>query len=207
MARALINHKSINLKLKKAVTARSASIKPKLEKAKKKAFQEFLQDFKNHPVTMEISEGPHGSNISGTLGGYGNLFSFIGFSDGDSPTKVIEAYVLNQLRKSIKIIPDTKSGGWRVVMQVPSMEDIASITPMPWAGGRSWVVGIHSGISGLGSYLFSERAGRYNSASGTAIQVRGKMRGGTFQNTPYMVPMLKLFTKRLRENVKIMARL
>ena len=206
MAPALTNHKSINLKLKRAVTARSSTIRPKLERARKKAFQEFLQDFRNHPVTMEISEGPHGSNISGTLGGYGNLFSFIGFSEGDSPTKVIEAYVLNQLRKSIKIIPDTRSGGWRVVMQAPSMEDIASITPMPWAGGRSWAVGIHSGISGLGSYLFSERAGRYNSSSGTAIQVRGNLRGGSFQNTPYMVPMLKFFTKRLRENVKIMVK-
>ena len=206
MARALINHKSINLKLKRAVTARSSSIKPKLEKARKKAFQEFLQDFKNHPVTIEINEGPHGSNISGTLGGYGNLFSFIGFNDGDNPTQVIEAYVLNKLRKSIKIIPDTKSAGWRVVIQAPSMEEISSITPMPWAGGRSWVVGIHEGISGLGSYLFSERAARYNSASGTAIQVRSNLRGGSFQNAPYMVPMLKFFTKRLRENIKIMVK-
>ena len=50
----------------------------------------FLREFLNHPVSKEISEGPEGANISGTLGGYGNLFSFIGFEEGRKPISEIE---------------------------------------------------------------------------------------------------------------------
>ena len=39
----------------------------------------FQQDFESHPVTQELDGGENASNISGTLGGYGNLFSFLGF--------------------------------------------------------------------------------------------------------------------------------
>jgi hypothetical protein len=40
-----------------------------------------LQDLNNHPVTKEIESGETASNVSGTLGGKGNLFSFIGFQN------------------------------------------------------------------------------------------------------------------------------
>ena len=35
-----------------------------------------LQELENHPVTQEIMSGPGARNSSGTLGGYGNLFSY-----------------------------------------------------------------------------------------------------------------------------------
>lgn len=206
MAGAIINHASINLKFKKAVATKSSVIKPRIEKAKKKAFDEFIRDFKNHPITKEITAGPSASNSSGTLGGYGNLFSFIGFDGNDRPVEIIEQYILNKLRKSIRMVPDTKKGGWRVTIAMPSMEEIAALTPMPWAGGRSWVVGIHAGISGLGQYMYTHRAPSYTTRSGTAFQTDTRLRGGGFQNTPYMVPLLRFLEKRLNENVRIMVK-
>ena len=56
-------------------------VNPKIEESKQKLIQNFI----SHPVSSEISSGPNSSNISGTLGGYGNLFSFIGFNSGDDP--------------------------------------------------------------------------------------------------------------------------
>ena len=40
--------------------------------------QNLLNAFEDHPVTQEIQGGPRGANMSMALGGYGNLFSFLG---------------------------------------------------------------------------------------------------------------------------------
>ena len=61
------NSKSMRTLLEQTVEAR-------VEKSK----QEMESDFANHPVTKELDNGPSSSNVSNTLGGYGNLFSFIG---------------------------------------------------------------------------------------------------------------------------------
>ena len=38
-----------------------------------------MKEFDRHPITRELQQGPSSTNLSGTLGGTGNLFSFIGF--------------------------------------------------------------------------------------------------------------------------------
>jgi hypothetical protein len=189
--------------MKKAVSRQTTKIAAKIKRGKNKAFREFIQEFKTHPVTMELAAGPHASNTSGTLDGYGNLFSFIGFEAGENPTQIIEDYILNKLRQSMVIVPNARQGGWRVVVAIPSLEDIAMFTPMPWAQGRSWVVGIHAGISGLGQYMYSSRGSRYNTRSGTAFQVDANIRGGGFQNVPYMVPLLKSLEKKVRDQIRM----
>ena len=45
-----------------------------------------LRDFDSHPVTKEIEGGAGSPNLSRTLGGYGNLYTFIGFAFGSRPT-------------------------------------------------------------------------------------------------------------------------
>ena len=49
--------------------------------------KQMLDDFIDHPVSKEILAGPDSSNISGTIIGGGNLFSFIGFHAGDNPIR------------------------------------------------------------------------------------------------------------------------
>ena len=44
-----------------------------------------LKEFDRHPVSREIAQGPEGVNVSNTLSGEGNLFSFIGFSKTSDP--------------------------------------------------------------------------------------------------------------------------
>ena len=46
---------------------------------------EMLADFDNHPITVEIEGGIDASNSSRTLNGITNLYSFIGFENGDRP--------------------------------------------------------------------------------------------------------------------------
>ena len=203
MRSAVLNRTSIDAKMKRALSKQTAKVAAKIERGKNKAFREFIHEFKVHPVTMEITAGPYASNISGTLGGYGNLFSFIGFEDGENPTQEVEAYIFTKLRQKVSILPNSRQGGWRVVVATPSLDDIASFTPIPWATGRSWVVGIHAGISGLGQYMYSSRGSKYNTRSGTAFQVDARLRGGKFQNVPYMIPLLRSLEKKLRDQVRL----
>ena len=59
-----------------------------LEEKKK----EYISEILNHPISRELNDGPSASNISNTLDGKGNLYSFIGFDAGDQPVQdVVDA--------------------------------------------------------------------------------------------------------------------
>ena len=72
-----------------------------------------IQEFEMHPVTIEIDAGPNASNTSGTLGGYGNLFSFIGFEQGTDPL----AKVRSALEKTIVTKLKYKDGVWDFIVK------------------------------------------------------------------------------------------
>lgn len=165
-------------------------IKDKFKKIKDELIKEFLSD----PVTIEILQGSSGTNISGTLGGVSNLFAFIGFSSGEQPISPILQSLENiQITYNKEI---RKRGiGVEFDISLPTAQDIFSITPVPWASGRSWAEGIERGLSGLG-YLLRKDGGR----SGAAVQSRvNKIRSGRFQNRPYISALIKKYTKRFED--------
>lgn len=182
----------------------SAFISKKVTQTYSKAFQqriitsfnkikrEMIAEFKNHPVTVEIKAGPYAENSSGTLGGYGNLFSFIGFDEGDSPTDNIEG-LLNLTR--IEYNRETKDG-FIMTIYLPSKQEIFSETPMPWASGRSWAEGIERGISGFGQYLNTESI---SSRSGEGIETNSVIRRGKFKNMPYISALMNKYLKRFQQ--------
>jgi hypothetical protein len=151
---------------------------------------QLIQEFLNHPVTKEIEGGPSASNTSGTLGGQGNLFSFIGFFDGTDPIKDI----LNIFESMEIYFTKNIDSGSLFTINFPEPKDIFAVTPMPWATGRSWAKGIESGISGLGYYLFIDSP---KSRSGEAVQVDGKINVGKFKNTKYISALLTKYKKQI----------
>ena len=81
--------------LKKADEDCIKVIRPSAERSITLEFEiiknQMIQEFLNHPVTVEISNGVNSPNISKTLS-YGNLYSFIGFyADEPDPTDAILA--------------------------------------------------------------------------------------------------------------------
>ena len=168
-------------------------ILPKVEQAQ----QEMIKDFSSHAVSAEIEGGPTASNLSGTLGGYGNLFSFIGFSQGEDPLSAIK----DMLSKKIDVrVRGIGLGKFKITVFVPSKEEIFSVTPLPWASGASWAESIERGLSNLGSYLYSS-SGFRESSSGHAIQVKNLKKSVTFKTTPYISKIMSDFRKNL-ENIK-----
>jgi hypothetical protein len=165
-------------------------IEPKLEKRRKA----FANKFEAHPITVELNAGPNASNSSGTLGGYGNLFSFIGFSSGSKPAEVISKIFNEKIRFKVKRM-DTK-GRYRVTFFIPDVEEIYNLTPIPWLTGKSWVKGVETGLSNLGQYVYSA-SGFGSSRSGTGIQAKNKASGVSFRDTPYVTKLINDFKKRL----------
>jgi hypothetical protein len=149
-----------------------------------------IAEFLNHPVTLEIKGGISSSNISGTLGGATNLFSFIGFDSGSDPIDPIEKLLYSTNFRFIR----TTRNSVEFEIDIPEAAEIFSVTPMPWAPGRSWAKGIETGISGLGYYL---KVNRDNSRSGLGIQSSKRVRrsGSRFKNTQYISALIKKYQK------------
>jgi len=166
-------------------------IEPKIKERQ----EELERKFEAHPVTVELNAGPRASNTSGALGGYGNLFSFIGFSSGDDPTKVISRIFEEKIR--FKVQRAGKTGKYRVTFFIPSTEEIYGLTSIPWMTGKSWVKSLETGdLTNLGQYLYSA-AGFSSSSSGTGIQATNKSSGVTLRRTPYVGKLIEDFKKRL----------
>ena len=174
-----------------------SALKKEINTKFKKIKKEMIQEFLSLPVTQELLGGPDAPNISGTLGGVTSLFAFIGFDSGDQPI----APILNALERTqlqyLKELKQTNKVGGVFTVTLPTAEQIFSITPMPWAIGRSWAQGIETGISGLGFLLRKKGKGR----SGVALQSRVKVRGGRFRNTAYISSFIKKYERRF-QNLK-----
>lgn len=162
--------------------------KKNFDKTKEEMIKEFLSD----PVTVEILSGSSSANISGTLNGVSNLFAFIGFNSGDTPIDPI----LDLLNGITYKDGGVSKKGRKFDIIIPTSIDIFSVTPMPWAAGRSWAKGIETGISGLG-YLLNKSTS--SSRSGVAIQAKSSVRGGGFNNRPYISALLKKYKKKFKE--------
>jgi len=153
-----------------------------------------IKDFFNHSVTKEIKAGPNASNSSGTLGGYGNLFSFIGFDKGSDPTAGIEKILKQKLVVTVRAI---SNGRFKIsITNPPSKDELFSVSQIPWASGSSWADGIEKGISNLGSFLY--KAGGLNqSRAGTGIQVLKNLRSTNFKTQPYISKLVDKFYKNI----------
>ena len=196
-----INKRGLNAELGKQVTP---IIRKRMHSriliAAREAEQALLAAFDAHPVTREIEAGPGATNTSGTLGGYGNLFTFIGFNDSDNPIEAIRALLKNSVQ--VKILPaDHRKMIQNFVISLPSKAEIEAAAPMPWAGGRSWVEGIEKGISGLGNYINSRTRDIGRSGSGT--QTEDSIRGASFRSTPYLSQLLNQLQETLRRAIRI----
>lgn len=166
-------------------------VKRVAEKEMASISKSFIDRFLNHPVTKELMEGPNGSNISGTLGGYSNLFGFIGFYEGENPIDP-----LLRLLEKYSVTVYGRRGSTVVSVQVPELKDAYQVTPMPWATGRSWARGIEVGISGLGQYLAIDAV---NSRSGEGIQSGNQLRGGSFTRTSYLSGLFKTYNDSIKK--------
>ena len=154
--------------------------------------QELIDDFNQHPVTREMEGGSEGANHSGTLGGYGNLFSFMGFGEGSDPVDAVR----NFLKSFISLKPGRGKSRGKVkeyVIKMPSLADF-DFAKMPWESGNNWVRAVETGMSSFSYYMHKAHEA---SRAGTGIQIDNKLRGRGSASRPYMTELLNKFRRRL----------
>ena len=153
-----------------------------------------VNNFKNHPVTKEIEGGAGASNTSNTLGGRGNLFTYIGFVRGSNPVSSIEKI----LRTSGSVKPKRKAQAsgrgirQEFIVKGPSEELLMAASVMPFQNGRSWLFDIETGISGFNYYLYKRFI---KGRSGRGLQTKNPVRGGSYRppSTGYIRRLLNQF--------------
>ncbi len=163
-------------------------VREEFEKVKR----EILNEFNTHPVTVEIEGGIYASNISNTLSGITNLFSFIGFEANDRPIDPIR----NLLQQSTMRKNIGRRGLISYTFEIPTAKDIFLISPLPWAAGRSWAKGIEEGLSGLGYYIKKTR----NSRSGLGVQSQKIIRPQyRYKNIKYISDIMNKYNQKIKE--------
>lgn len=175
----------------------SKNVKRQVREIAKKTLdreKQLLQDnFDSHPVTQELKGGPDASNNSGTLGGYGNLFSFLGFKKGANPVQPVKN-LIERISLDRKVGANNKN--FIIKVKVPSKNDFNMITRLPWESGRSWLFDIERGISGLSAYLYGRFSG---SRSGGGIQSKYDYSGRVFRPVKYFNEMYDKFLKNIKK--------
>ncbi len=168
-----------------------------VQEKNKLAFENMMENFENDPITQEIEQGASASNISQTLGGYGNLFSFIGFNKNENPIANLRNILQESSSLSVRFVKYFRKKVYFEV-ELPNKELIfsPSKTPMPdWLSGTSWVYRIEHGVPGLNYYLKRNKRGR----SGGGIQIPKGSLGGKYHNRSYITALLKKYIEFLRK--------
>ena len=181
--------------VKPAVEARARA---ELDKAK----NQLLNDFDQHVVTQEVQGGASSSNNSNTLGGYGNLFTFIGFDSSADPISPLRSLLARSIEiRSLR--KKTNELSFVLKFSVPTKEQIAAVTPSPWST-ESWVNAVERGMSGLGKYLYSNDSNRFKtSRSRGGIEAQFDVRSAqSSRPIDYMTGILKRMLKNIESNLK-----
>lgn len=204
-ARATVNTTQLKFLVEKQITQTRAFRQAALAKANNlfaTTKEEFLESFDDNSITEEIKDGPEATS-SFLPGDYGNLFSFLGFPAGSEPTDDLREFLDANIRLIKEPVTGERTYTFRV--RLPSKEDLASATPMPWGTSRSWLYAIEKGIPGFNKYFFdlSREFDEEVSRSGPAVQFKKPLRSGSFAGRGYITPLLAAFRRNLKDEAAI----
>jgi len=181
----------INVRLLKTTILTQASKKiadladPAINKQFDLKKEKFLEEFDRHLVTEELNRASDDPTASSYFlpAGHGNLFSFLGFNQGEKPALVLREH----LNDKIKPDPNKKSRKTTIKndqmivtsrVLIPTLTEVndamAKQSPLQWSPGRSWTEHLSRGITGFGQFVANLFKSPKPSRSGGGIQHPGK---------------------------------
>lgn len=201
-----INMEGILAKIKTGPAAKEIErqVTPILKKEFDKKKDKILQYYNDHPVTRELEAGPTADGSIVTTDHGGNLFSFLGFHEGEDPAGALREELDKEIQPTDLLIAQANKNNTLLVslrIQTPTIKEISQKASeqvqLEWTD-RDWVKTIEKGSSGFGQYLFKLVNKFKNSRSGTAIQTKSTLRSGSFKGTRYISDVLSYARKLIR---------
>ncbi len=162
------------------------------------AKQMTLEQYDSHPAILELQAGP--TAMSSSFLDVGNLYSFFGFFQGDTPTTDLRNYLENNIKpikKSPRFIEKKLGVVYEFGVKVPNLNEIYKAFPMPeqWSN-VSWIKALDSGIGTFSYYIFRIIGFIGRSRSGTGLQNKNKIKnrsGDKVLGVNFMPGLLNFF--------------
>lgn len=157
---------------------------------------DLMVKFEEDNITQEILGGVNARNISKTLGGDGNLYTFIGFEASEpNPAQRVPAFLNKNITLSQTGKYSEEKSGIRIEFDVliPTDGELEKEFPMPWEPG-TWLYKITDGITGLGEYIYYKFLGP-KSRSTAGLEMEYEVREDEFSPKQYFRKMMQDFLK------------
>jgi hypothetical protein len=161
-----------------------------------------LKGYDKDAFIQEIAQGPDIGD--GKVLGYGNLFSFIGFYNGDTPTDDFRDFLKESIYVAKAIPPkfDQPAGKIRYYFGVfgPNKKEIRDNSPVAdkWTE-YGWVELLEEHLNNFDFYLNRERIiPSSRSDHGIQVEHANLGHGGSFAPRPFLTNLLKELQYRLK---------
>lgn len=216
-----VNIRLLRVELQRQSDVVLKQVKPLMQREFEKARVDMMDAFDDNDVTEEIAGGPEADSkyiftaATEDHNTGGNLYSFLGFSSYEDPTKQLRNIVYNSVKLDLASIrkTDTDKGFlFEAQVKIDNIDTIntkvARATPLDWTS-KAWTALLEQGIPWFSHYLFDNTRPIKSSRSGTAIQVKGNIRQGRANSVPgikYVSKIIQAFKDSLSK-IKIRKRL
>lgn len=167
--------------------------------------KQFLQEFDQHPVTQELNAAADNPTIRSKYLARGNLFSLIGFNEGETPALDLRDYLDKSIKLKIKDKRTKVKNGSLVIetpIEIPTANEInakmGAETPLEWTN-RSWTDLLQRDITGFGQFVAGLFKSPKPSRSGGGLQhpARDQQLSGSVGPIKYVNEMLA----RLKDSI------
>ncbi len=197
------NRRLLTVELSKQVKPIYAKVKPFMQEAFNDRKEQVLAEFDEHPVTRALQAGAADSTaddgLVNTAHG-GNLYSLIGFNEGEDPTVPLRDMLEKDLRLNIsQTTREVKNETiiFRTPVKSPTLatvhKQMAKDAKVEWSS-RGFTDLIERGVTGFGRYLFNSARRFPTSRSGPALQIKkATLRSGSAPRFRYISDILSRF--------------
>lgn len=205
MANYTINRSAVSKKLVEAMKSELPKVDKALAANLKTQKDKLLNNLDKNDISIELSVEDPESHIPSLMLEYGNLFSYLGFNQGDQPYSKLRNYMSNSIKISKKLEIKKVTNDrlyYTYSVSLPSEDQIYKKTKLPWQKNNSWVRIVEkTGLDNFGHFLFTIEKELKKSRSTTGLQIKQKLNDSkNLDPSPYVINELNELKKGLTKH-------